>query len=126
MAEQIVIYFSVITATIAIQAISNIMADAIAKKFFGINHIAFVVILTYLTFFTILIDICLWSLVTVWLGVFEDFREAFAFVVDSFSTLGGGYLGQPWQYLGPAIAINGIIMIAFAASYMFATIYPNK
>lgn len=128
MAEQIVIYFTLITTTIVIQAFSNKIMDSVSSilrdKYS--TRTVLLVLLLYITFLTLLIDILLWASVIYLLGIYGEFRLAMAYAIDSFSTLGGKNLPPPWELLGPTIALNGIVIIAFGATYMFSTLYPEK
>lgn len=52
--------------------------------------------------------------------IFGNFHTAFTQSLDYFTILGTDEpLPEPWEYLGPMIALNGIVIIAFAS------IYPN-
>lgn len=72
----------------------------------------------------ILVDIIIWSIVLMLAGLFTEYWDAFTFATDSFSTLGNeDNIEPPWEFVGPIIAVNGIVIIAFGISFIYSILY---
>lgn len=126
-------YLFVITLTIIVQSIANklmrLLADALWPTKFVFKSTITMILLLYIVFSALLIDTLIWTAFIMFSGVFTDFITAFTFSVDNFTTLGGDDpLESPWEYLGPVISLNGIVIIAFAVSAMYDALYkaPDK
>lgn len=124
------IYTFIITLTIIVQAIANrIMkwtADALQRVEFPQKLAVTMIVLLYIVFVGILIDILIWTAVIMVLGLINDFLSAFSFATSNFTTNGGnGTFDSPWEFIGPVMSVNGIVIIAFAISSMYDILY-NK
>jgi hypothetical protein len=85
------------------------------------------ILLLYIVFAAILIDIFIWTAVILVAGLFTDFLQAFSFAAFNFTTTGTDVvLAPPWEYLGGVIAVNGIVIIAFAGAAMFGLMYRDQ
>lgn len=121
-------YLVIIGLTIVVQAIANramkSTADFFENKDFPQKIAILMIILLYIVFSAILVDIIIWSIVLMLAGIFTDYWDAFTFATDSFSTLGnGGNIAPPWEFVSPVIAVNGIVIIAFSVSSMYSILY---
>lgn len=121
-------YLFIITLTIIVQSIANrimkSIADSLEWVHFPQKLTILMILLLYVLFFAILIDILIWTAVVMIAGLFTDFLEAFAFATDNFTTLGGnGTIEPPWEYVGPVMSVNGIVIIAFGVSCMYSILY---
>ncbi|WP_223427535.1 hypothetical protein [Tateyamaria pelophila] len=67
-----------------------------------------------------LMETMIWAIPIWWFGLISDFREAFSFVMESYTTLGGAKVGLPsaWTLLGPMIAISGLFTFSWTGSVM--------
>lgn len=118
------IYLIIITATIIVQSIANwlmrITANALQPRLIPWKLTITMIVLLYIVFLAIFIDILIWTAVLLAAGVFTDFLLAFTFATDNFTTLGGeDTVEAPWEFVGPVMSLNGIIIIAFAVSSMY-------
>ena len=118
------VYLTIIGLTIIIQVFANWLmrstADFFQCKKFPFRNGVLLLILMYIQIFAIIADILIWSAVVMWAGIFTDFIDAFTFATDSFTTLGnGGNIASPWEYIGPVMAVNGIVVIAFAVTSLY-------
>lgn len=121
-------YLAIIGLTIVVQAIANramkSTADFFENKDFPQKTAILMILLLYILFLAILVDIIIWSIVLMLAGIFHVYWDAFTFATDSFSTLGnGGNIEPPWEFVGPVIAVNGIVIIAFGVSCMYSILY---
>lgn len=122
------IYLGIIGVTIIFQSIANKLmrwiADFFENKKFPLKVTILTLIIIYIEFVVILVDIIFWSGILMTIGVFNNYLEAFIFATDAFSTLGnGGNLEPPWEFLAPVMAVNGIVMIAFGGACMYSILY---
>ncbi len=125
------IYIFIITVTVLLQCFANYIMYELAKYMWKVclpfKSTVIAVTLLYIVFLTILIDILIWTLVIMSAGMFTDFLDAFSFVTDNFTTLGGDDpLREPWEYVGPVMSINGIVIIAFAGAAMYDALYKSR
>lgn len=125
------VFIFVITLTIIVQSVANRIMKWISDSFqcsdFPQRLTILMIVLLYIVFAAILIDIFIWTAVALIAGLFTDFLQAFSFAAFNFTTTGTDItLQPPWEFLGSVIAINGIIIIAFAGASMFGLLYrPN-
>lgn len=118
------LYFILIIITVIVQSIINSLME---YSFILLSplHILFIntfilITLTIILFFGLIVDILIWASVLNFLGVFPNFQQSVTQCMDFFTTLGvTEILPSPWQLLGPIIALNGIVIIAFSVSFMF-------
>lgn len=82
---------------------------------------------TVLTGFTItalvvihLLETLLWTVPLLWLGIMDNFRDAYYYVLEAYTTLGEGtlYLPDEWRLVGPVIAISGLFTFGWTASVL--------
>lgn len=119
------IYIIIITATIVVHSIANwlmrITADALQPRLLPWKLTITMIVLLYIVFLAIFIDILIWTAVVLAAGIFDDFLEAFTFATNNFTTLGGDSdpIESPWEFVGPVMSLNGIVIIALAVSAMY-------
>lgn len=121
-------YLVLIGLTVIVQSIANRLMKSfsyfVETKNFPAKGTIFMLVLIYIVIFAILIDILIWTAFIMISGVLPYFWDAFTFATDCFTTLGTiGSLEPPWEYLGPVIAVNGIVIIAFAGSCLYSILY---
>jgi len=117
----------VIGLTVLVQAAANkfmqYVEHFIKRRDFFMKETVSILLLIWIVILAILVDVIVWSVVLLILGIFDD---AFTFATDSFTTLGGNnniIIESPYQYIGPVISANGIVLIAFAGSYFYDLLY---
>lgn len=129
--SQFVMYVSLITSNILVQAFINNILIAIGRYFRGqcypFKNFILMTVLFYVTFIGILIDVFIWTIAVYFLRLYDTWAECFAFSMDAFVTLGGRDkpLEFPWESLAPFIGFTGIVVIAFAGSTLFSVMYPD-
>ena len=67
-----------------------------------------------------LFETMLWA-VPIWqLGIIPDFRDAYYYVLEAYTTLGEGNVTLPdeWRLAGPVIAISGLFTFGWTASVL--------
>lgn len=124
------IYLFIITTTIIVQSAANklmkILSDSLDKVEFPFKFTITMILLLYIIFAALLIDVLIWTAVVMFAGIFTDFLEAFTFAADNFTTLGAvENIESPWEFVGPVISLNGIVIIAFAVSAMYDALYKK-
>lgn len=122
------IYLGVIGLTVIVQSAANRLmkttADFFEEKDFPQKLTILMVSLMYIQIIAILIDISIWAFILLIIGIYTEWWDAFTFATDSFSTLGNsGNVEPPWEYIGPVMAINGIVIIAFGVSCLYSILY---
>ena len=67
-----------------------------------------------------LMETMIWVIPIWWFGLISGFREAFYFVLESYTTLGGAKVELPysWRLIGPMIAISGLFTFSWTGSVM--------
>jgi hypothetical protein len=67
-----------------------------------------------------LVETLLWSLPIFGLAMLTSFRDSYFFVLESYTTLGGGDIGLPdqWRLVGPMIGMSGIFTFGWTGSVM--------
>lgn len=62
----------------------------------------------------------LWTVPLLWLGILDNFRDAYYYVLEAYTTLGEGtlYLPDEWRLVGPVIAISGLFTFGWTASVL--------
>jgi len=125
-------FLLIITITIIVQSIANrimkSLSDSLDWVYFPQKLTILMILLLYILFIAILIDLLVWTAALMAVGLFTDFLTAFAFSTNNFTTLGGGAgvsLGPPYEFVGPVMSINGIVMIAFGVSCMYSILYKS-
>lgn len=68
------------------------------------------------------IEIWLYALAYLAIGVFKDFSTALYFSTSSFSTLGYGdvVLGPDWRIFGAIEAVTGLILIGWSSAFLLS------
>ncbi len=83
--------------------------------------------ISWLTGFTIatmvgihLLETLLWAMPVWQLGIIANFRDAYYFVLEAYTTLGEGSVALPdqWRLAGPVIAISGLFTFGWTASVL--------
>lgn len=67
-----------------------------------------------------LIETFLWALPLLALGMMPTLRDSYFFVLESYTTLGGGNVALPdqWRLVGPMIAMSGIFTFGWTGSVL--------
>ena len=67
-----------------------------------------------------LLETLLWTAPLLWLGILDNFRDAYYYVLEAYTTLGEGtlYLPDQWRLVGPVIAISGLFTFGWTASVL--------
>jgi hypothetical protein len=80
-----------------------------------------------LTFVTIailvvihLLETLLWTVPLLQLGIMRNFRDAYYYVLEAYTTLGEGNVTLPdqWRLVGPVIAISGLFTFGWTGSVL--------
>lgn len=68
------------------------------------------------------VEIWLWALVYMALGVFANFENALYFSTSTFATVGYGDIVLPtsWRLLGALEGVNGFLLIGWSTAYLVA------
>lgn len=121
----------IILLTILIQSLINYIAQHVLDNI-NFTDIKFkkttsITLIFLLLFAGLIIDTIIWATYLYTIKVFDDFEYAFVRALDCFTTLGSnGGLPEPWNYLGPIMALNGFLIISFAGCYFFGLIYSKE
>lgn len=69
---------------------------------------------------THLIETLIWTIPIHGMGMIPSFRDAYFFVMESYTTLGAGDVSLPyqWRLLGPMIAISGLFTFTWTGSVL--------
>jgi hypothetical protein len=67
-----------------------------------------------------LVETMIWVIPIWWFGLISGFRDAFYFVLESYTTLGDASVVLPhsWRLIGPMIAISGLFTFSWTGSVM--------
>ncbi len=67
-----------------------------------------------------LVETLLWTAPLIWLHILDNFRDAYYYVLEAYTTLGEGtlYLPEQWRLVGPVIAISGLFTFGWTASVL--------
>jgi hypothetical protein len=67
-----------------------------------------------------LVETLLWTVPLLWLDIMDNFRDAYYYVLEAYTTLGEGtlYLPDQWRLVGPVIAISGLFTFGWTASVL--------
>ena len=67
-----------------------------------------------------LVETLLWTVPILWLDVMTNFRDAYYYVLEAYTTLGEGNVALPdrWRLVGPVIAISGLFTFGWTASVL--------
>ena len=67
-----------------------------------------------------LLETLLWTVPLLSLGIIDNFRDAYYYVLEAYTTLGEGtlYLPDQWRLVGPVIAISGLFTFGWTASVL--------
>jgi hypothetical protein len=67
-----------------------------------------------------LIETLLWTIPIIQAGILSNFRDAYYYVLESYTTLGEGNVTLPdnWRLVGPVIAISGLFTFGWTASVL--------
>jgi Ion channel len=73
-------------------------------------------------FAVLTVEVWLWALCYLALGVFDDFETALYFSTSTFSTLGYGDVitGKGWRMLAALESIDGFLLIGWSTAYLIA------
>ena len=124
------VYAFIIALTVIVQSIANFLMKTfnnfLITKDFPLRGTLLVLILLYIIIIAILIDIFIWTTFLILSDLIIEFDDAFSFATDCFTTLGSTLiLPDPWEFIGPVIALNGILVIAFAGACLYNILYPT-
>jgi hypothetical protein len=124
-------YLIIIGLTVIVQSLANglmkITSDFFETKCFPLKITVIMVIVIYILVLAVLFNILIWTLFLMLWDILPYFWDAFTFATDSFTTLGnGGLLESPYEFLGPVIAVNGIIIVAFGVSCLYTILYKDS
>lgn len=69
---------------------------------------------------THLVETLLWALPILGLGMIPSLRDSYFFVLESYTTLGGGNVVLPdaWRLVGPMIGMSGIFTFGWTGSVL--------
>lgn len=114
----------IIIATIVVQNISNSLmwhtAKYLSSNYHQYNPSILLSVIIVIALLTLLVDIFIWALFLIFIGLFTNLTESLIFSFDNFTTLGAlEPFESPWTYIGPLIALNGIVIVACAVSSAF-------
>ncbi len=67
-----------------------------------------------------LIETLLWTAPLLSLGIMDNFRDAYYYVLEAYTTLGEGTVALPnqWRLIGPVIAISGLFTFGWTGSVL--------
>ena len=67
-----------------------------------------------------LVETLLWSLPIFGLGMLPTMRDTYFFVLESYTTLGGGNVSLPdqWRLVGPIIGMSGLFTFGWTGSVL--------
>jgi hypothetical protein len=67
-----------------------------------------------------LVETMIWVIPIWWFGLIGEFRDAFYFVLQGYTTLGDAKVELPnsWRMIGPMIAISGLFTFSWTGSVM--------
>lgn len=67
-----------------------------------------------------LVETLLWTIPIIEAGILKNFRDAYYYVLESYTTLGEGNVTLPsdWRLVGPVIAISGLFTFGWTASVL--------
>lgn len=67
-----------------------------------------------------LLETLLWTVPLLSIGIIDNFRDAYYYVLEAYTTLGEGtlYLPDQWRLVGPVIAISGLFTFGWTASVL--------
>jgi hypothetical protein len=67
-----------------------------------------------------LTETLLWTVPLLSIGIIDNFRDAYYYVLEAYTTLGEGtlYLPDEWRLVGPVIAISGLFTFGWTASVL--------
>jgi hypothetical protein len=74
-----------------------------------------------------LLETLLWTVPLLSLGILDNFRDAYYYVLEAYTTLGEGtlYLPDEWRLIGPVIAISGLFTFGWTASVLVYVMGEN-
>ncbi len=100
----------------------RVVGKGVPQNLFRMVGVLVFTVLSVFLFHTI--EIWLWALLYIGLGVFEVMERALYFSTVTFTTLGYGDITLPprWQLLSSFEAVNGIILIGVSTAFVFAVI----
>ncbi len=129
MLTQLIIGTIVLAITVFWQAIAF---DFIIKSMHALMHSKInqitkswkAIILTITTLgvsFVIIVEIWIWALLYLTLGIFIDLETALYFSTSSFTTVGFGdvYLDKDWRLLSSIEAMNGFLLFGWSTAFIF-------
>jgi hypothetical protein len=67
-----------------------------------------------------LVETLLWTIPLTSLGMIDNFRDAYYYVLEAYTTLGEGTVALPdqWRLMGPVIAISGLFTFGWTGSVL--------
>jgi hypothetical protein len=67
-----------------------------------------------------LLETLLWTIPIIQAGILKNFRDAYYYVLEAYTTLGEGNMILPdnWRLVGPVIAISGLFTFGWTASIL--------
>jgi hypothetical protein len=86
----------------------------------GWSKLAAISVLTFGLFLLLCLEIGLWALGLMSVGVFSDFETAFYFSTSSFATIGFGDVApaQQWRLLAAMEGVTGFLIIGWSSAYL--------
>lgn len=105
----------------------GIVSRLFAGRFAGFTpetalwRVSFVVGVTIAALVSIhLVETLLWTVPLLWLGILGNFRDAYYYVLEAYTTLGEGRVSLPdqWRLVGPVIAISGLFTFGWTAGIL--------
>lgn len=73
-------------------------------------------------FAVLTVEVWLWAVVFLFLGVFDDLETALYFSTSTFSTVGYGdvIIGKEWRLLAAIESVDGLLLIGWSTAYLIA------
>ena len=121
----IVVYLLMIGLTIFIQAVVNYAIHYVALLLQEQVIIQMIVII-YLILIGFIIDFLLWAQLLIMIGIFDDFWNSLFFVSSAFTVSHSIDVPEDYEFVYPALALNGVLLIAFAGAYLFTIVYETN
>jgi hypothetical protein len=120
-----VLLATLLAYTMATTLIVHLVERLIQRGYNGLGfwkNVAVMTIVTLVTAAAHLVQIALWAVAFLMIGVFSTFEKAFYFSAENYAALGYGdiVLSGRWQLLGPLEAINGLLLFGLSTAVMFA------
>lgn len=120
----LVISLTVIIHTLGLIVVTHAMGYVVGRlRMEGRRNRMVAMVVTVIGIFCIItVEIWLWALCFLWLGVLPNFQEALYFSTVTFSTLGYGDVlpAQEWRLFAALEGVNGFLLIGWSTAYLVA------